>query len=68
METQLTVSDMMCGACAKKITAALKAVSGVEDVECDVKGKTVTVKTAAAVDSAALCQAVNGAGFHATAK
>ena len=42
-DTVITVSSEMCGGCVKKITNKLKEISGVADVRCDAKAKTVKV-------------------------
>jgi copper chaperone CopZ len=39
----ITVKDMHCGGCAKKIAAELKALAGVDKAEPDVEAKTVKV-------------------------
>ncbi len=42
-KTVITVRGEMCGGCAKKIKAKLAENSAIDDVQCDVKTKTVTI-------------------------
>jgi copper chaperone CopZ len=42
-DTIMTVKEM-CGGCVKKITKRLDEVEGINDVRCDTKKKTVTVR------------------------
>lgn len=63
--TKVVVKDMTCAGCAKTLAKALTAVGGVERVEADVTGKTVTVtpKAGAGPSPKALWEAVEKAGY-----
>ncbi len=62
--TTISVPDMHCASCAKKLTTELKKVSGVSKVEPDVKAKTVKVtpKTERSVSPKSLWEAIETAG------
>ena len=64
MEQVIQVPDMMCGACAAKIEAALRGVAGVGEVVCVPQTKQVTVTGEA--ERPALLAAIRGAGFSPT--
>lgn len=55
---KMSVPSISCGACAKKITNALKDVKDVEKVDVDVESKVVTVQTKGAADEQLLRDAV----------
>lgn len=62
--TTITISDLECQGCAKKVTAKLKEVAGVTAVEASVEAKTATVtpKPQTALSPRALWEAVEKAG------
>lgn len=62
--TKITVPDMDCPGCAKKLVAKLQAVSGVANVKADVDEKviTVTAKPKAKLSPLALWEAVEKGG------
>jgi copper chaperone CopZ len=64
----LTIPEMDCGHCAKKITAKLTAVVGVAATKVDLEAKTVTItpKGQAALSPKALWEASEKAGFKPT--
>ncbi len=61
--TTYTVVGMTCGCCANSVTEAVTKVGGVTDVSVDVASGTVTVRSTAAVDDAAVRAAVEDAGY-----
>ena len=64
---ELIVEGMMCKHCVMHVTEALKKVSGVTEVEVNLKKKLAQVK-GDAVDSNALIEAVTEAGYKARLK
>lgn len=58
----LEVEGMACSHCAAKVKNALLKEKGVSDVTVDLAQKKVTVR-GSELDTAALSEAVNGAGF-----
>lgn len=64
----ISVKDMHCAQCAKKISDRLQTVSGVKSVKIDIKaGKaTVTAQSAKAPSPKAMWEAVEHAGFKPT--
>lgn len=64
--TTITVPDMFCGGCAKKVTTKLKELQGVADLKADLEAKTVTVtpKSETVLSPKALWEAVEKAGKH----
>ena len=69
-EMTFDVPSMVCGSCVKKITEHLTTVEGVEDVQCDVDAKTVTVKTAddKHLNKEAVASEITKSGFTAKSK
>ena len=65
MRTELlNVSGMTCGGCSSKITSALKAVSGVDEVNVSLSAGEATVRYDEHVTSPEkLKSAVKGAGY-----
>lgn len=59
-----SVPDMSCGHCERAVSSELEAVSGVNDVEVDLKTKLVTVR-GDRLDDAALRVAIEEAGYEA---
>ena len=63
----LNVAGMKCGACSDKVTAALKAVDGVNEAAVDHAAGTATVAyDASKVETTKLIEAVTALGFEAT--
>lgn len=62
MQRVVKIEGMMCEHCAKRVEAALAAVSGVESVEVKLKKKSAVVKGEA--DAEALKEAVKAAGYE----
>jgi len=70
MSTTLLVDGMTCGHCVASVTEELSAVPGVDDVSVALTAggtSTVTVRSAATVDHAALRAAVTAAGYTISA-
>ncbi|WP_123536059.1 heavy-metal-associated domain-containing protein [Halosimplex salinum] len=65
MSRQITVTGMSCEGCEQSVEDALEGVSGVEDATADRESETATVEGDA--DEAALVQAVEDAGYEASA-
>jgi len=61
----LEVEGMSCGACVKRVSQALYAVAGVEDVDVRLTTGCVHVKGVFPSGSAPLLQALAAAGYHA---
>ncbi|MFI9813777.1 heavy-metal-associated domain-containing protein [Saccharothrix variisporea] len=55
------VQGMTCGGCASKVTGAVQAVAGVQDVRVDLAGGRLSVT--GPVDESAITAAVEGAGY-----
>jgi copper chaperone CopZ len=64
MPVRLGVPTIACGGCADLLTERIGQVAGVEDVQVDIAGKTVTVIGVA--DKAAVCAAISEAGHRVT--
>lgn len=62
-KTKYKVSGMSCAACVARVEKAVGAVSGVESCEVNLLLGTMTVD--GDVDAAAVCNAVNAAGYSA---
>jgi Cu+-exporting ATPase len=62
--TVITIGDLECQGCAKKVTAKLNEVPGVAAVQADVQAKpaTITPKAQTALSPRALWEAVEKAG------
>lgn len=67
MQKTLSVNGMMCNHCKMHVENALKAINGVTDAVADLEKKTATVTLAEDVDIALLVDAVNAAGYEASA-
>ena len=57
------IEGMACEHCAKAVTKAISALSGVTEVAVDLAKKGATVKSSAALDYEAVKKAVNDAEF-----
>jgi Cu+-exporting ATPase len=64
--TMITVPDMVCQGCAKRVTTQLNQVAGVATVKSDPEAKIATVvpKAEAILSPRALWEAVQKAGKH----
>lgn len=60
--TRFTVQDMHCGACVRRITAAIQAVDADARVACDVAARQVQVSGGQA-GAAVLAEAIRSAGY-----
>ena len=58
----VTVPDMMCGSCAKKITAAVQSLDGLAVVTADPETKQVTIVTVQ--DETAVRASIEAVGFE----
>jgi copper chaperone len=58
------VQGMSCGHCSAAVTEALTALPGVTAVEIDLPGKRALVTSAAPLDTAAVRDAVEDAGYQ----
>lgn len=66
MQTKtLTVEGMMCAHCEAHVKQALEALPGVQSAEASHESGTATVTLSAPVEDAALCHAVEEAGYRA---
>jgi len=63
IETQLTVSGMTCGGCARHVERALRAVDHVTGVEVHLRDGVVSVLHDGSVPRDALVEAVRDAGY-----
>ena len=63
MPVRLDVPSIACGGCAELLTERIGQIAGVEEVQVDVAGKTVTVTGTA--DQAAVRAAIGEAGHRA---
>ncbi|MEU6972954.1 heavy-metal-associated domain-containing protein [Kitasatospora aureofaciens] len=61
--TVLAVDGMSCGHCERTVSAGLAAIPGVIDVVADAPSGRVTVASAGPLETAAVRNAVDGAGF-----
>ena len=68
MKKVLSVSDMSCKHCVKRVEDALKAVDGVSDVQVSLDNAEAVVEVSADVSDTALVAAVTEAGYPASMK
>lgn len=63
-QTTISIPEMDCGGCAKKLSTALSKVAGVAKVEADLEAKTVKVtpKAQSTMSPKSLWEAVENAG------
>jgi copper chaperone len=64
MTTEYTVRGMTCGHCASAVTAEVTKIPGVTDVDVDVTGGRVTIRSTAPVSDEAVAAAVDEAGYE----
>lgn len=67
-EINLKVEGMTCGMCPPKVEAALKGVKGVNSCEVSLEQRSAKVVVEDTVKDEDLVEAVEGAGFKATAE
>ncbi|HEX8806862.1 MAG TPA: cation-translocating P-type ATPase, partial [Candidatus Aquilonibacter sp.] len=67
-QTELEIRGMTCASCAAHVTRALRGVPGVDDAAVNLATERATVLHAGAVDPAALIDAVEQAGYEASAE
>nr|WP_315552486.1 heavy-metal-associated domain-containing protein [Microbacterium aurum] len=63
--TEFQVTGMTCGHCEMSVREEVSKISGVEGVEVSAKTGSLTVSSAAPVDTAAVLAAVDEAGYQA---
>ncbi|MGQ0597568.1 heavy-metal-associated domain-containing protein [Aquabacterium sp.] len=61
----LEVQGMSCGSCVKHVTQALQSLSGVQQVDVDLKSGHVQVSGAVSFDAQTLISALDAAGYPA---
>lgn len=66
--TLLEVSGMSCGSCVRHVSGAPQALPGVRDVAVELSNGEVRVEHEPAVSAAALIDAVQDAGYEASAQ
>lgn len=66
MTKTISIEGMSCGHCTGSVEKALRAVSGVQDVNVDLASKTATVEMDGSVSDEALKKAVTDTGFEVT--
>ncbi len=64
----LKISGMTCDGCVKSVTRVLERVEGVEGVTVSLEAETASVNVGEGVEVGALVDAVERAGFEATAE
>lgn len=64
-EIVMQVTGMTCGSCVRHVTAALKAIQGVEDVTVDLASGRVAVRARAGTPAVNLTSALADAGYPA---
>ena len=62
--TEYTVRGMTCGHCASAVTEEVSKIPGVIDVDVDVAGGRVTVRSTSPVPDEAVAAAVDEAGYE----
>jgi copper chaperone CopZ len=65
--TEYTVRGMTCGHCASAVTEEVTKIPGVTDVDVDVAGGRVTVRSSGPVSDEAVTAAVDEAGYEVVA-
>ena len=64
MQKTIKIEGMMCQHCVAHVTKALQGVSGVVEVEVNLKKKTATVEQGGAVADETLTAAIVEAGYE----
>ena len=62
--TEYTVRGMTCGHCANAVTEEVTKIPGVTDVDVDVAGGRVTIRSTGPVADEAVAAAVDEAGYQ----
>ncbi len=62
--TEYTVRGMTCGHCASAVSEEVAKIPGVTDVEVDVAGGRVTVRSTGPASDEAVAAAVDEAGYE----
>jgi len=62
--TTVTVTGMSCGHCASSVREEIADIPGVNAVDVDVASGTVTIDSEAPVETAAIKNAVEDAGYR----
>lgn len=65
--TLLDVSGMSCGSCVRHVSGALRALAGVRDVAVELSNGEVRIEHEPHVSAALLVDAVQDAGYEASA-
>ena len=65
--TEYTVRGMTCGHCASAVTEEVARIPGVTDVDVDVAGGRVTVRSRGPVSREVVAAAVDEAGYEVVA-
>lgn len=66
MKQRFTVTGMTCAACSAHVEKAVKGLEGVEEVQVNLLGNTMSVRYHAPLTSQEICAAVVKAGYGAT--
>ena len=64
MHKVVEVKGMTCGHCVNSVTAELKKIPGVSDVNVDLETGKVSIDSASDLDSAAVSAAIEEAGYE----
>ena len=64
MKKTLKIEGMMCQHCVAHVTKALQGVSGVDEVEVNLKKKSATVSFSQAVSDEEMISAITEAGYE----
>ena len=65
--TEYAVRGMTCGHCASAVTEEITKIASVTEVEVDVAGGLVTVRSSSPVSDEAVAEAVEEAGYEVVA-
>ena len=66
MKEKYNVTGMTCSACVSHVEKAVKAVSGVKEVNVNLLSNSMTVSYDSDVSSEMICRAVESAGYGAS--
>lgn len=66
MTKTISIEGMSCGHCTGSVEKALRAVSGVQNVNVDLASKSATVELDGSVSDETLKKAVTDTGFEVT--
>jgi len=62
--TRVTVTGMSCGHCASSVRKEIGDIPGVDTVDVDLVSATVTIDSASLIETAAIKNAVQDAGYR----